>query len=121
MGRRNVWVGGLWAAVLVLSMTSAAAQEAPPSYADGMWRKLGRGAANLLTCPAELLRTSERVGRRDGAISGVTVGVVQGLWRGLLRGGAGAIEVATFFLEVPKGFRPIIQPEFVWAHGNWAE
>jgi putative exosortase-associated protein (TIGR04073 family) len=49
----------------------------------------------------------------DGYLAGATVGVFQGAWRTILRGAAGIFEVATFYLEIPKGFEPLIRPEFV--------
>ena len=94
--------------------------ERSPSYVEGSLLKLGRGAANMVTAPAELLRTIDRVSRRDGNLAAFTVGVTQGVGRSLLRELAGIVEVGTFCVEVPKGFAPIIRPEFVWAHGDWA-
>ena len=96
-------------------------EEQGSSQVNGALRKLGRGIANIVTCPAELLRTPDRVGRQDGYIAAVTVGVLQGAARTIFRGTAGIFEVATFFLEIPKGYRPLIEPEFVWAHGDWAD
>jgi putative exosortase-associated protein (TIGR04073 family) len=78
-----------------------------------MLRKLGRGVANVVTCPVELLRTSEQVGRRDGYLAALTVGLLQGTWRTVLRGAVGLFEVATFYKETPNNFTPLIRPEFV--------
>ncbi len=91
------------------------------SRADLVWRKLGRGIANIATCPAELIRIPEQVSRRDGYVAGITVGLLQGLWAGLVRGAAGIVEVGTFFVEVPENYGPLVQPEFVFAHGSWTE
>jgi putative exosortase-associated protein (TIGR04073 family) len=77
--------------------------------------------ANLLTCPGEIIRTVDIVSHRDGVVAGSTVGLLQGVWRTLLRAGAGVAEVLTFFVEVPKGYRPLIEPEYVFAHGAWQE
>ena len=122
MGVRSGWPGLLGVVVLTLGMaTAAVAEDRTTSRADGRLRKLGRGAANVLTSPAELLRTPELVGRKSGTLASLTVGLVQGAWRVIQRAAVGAFEVTTFFLEIPKDYAPIVQPEFVWAHGNWAE
>lgn len=109
------------AAALVIMEPAAALEERSTSSLDGSLRKLGRGLANIATGPAELLRTPELVGRREGYVAAVTVGVVQGVWRAILREVVGVFEVATFYAEVPDNFEPLIAPEFVWEHGGWAE
>lgn len=85
-------------------------------------RKLGRGLANVFTFPLELLREPALVGQQDGGIAGVTVGVVKGIVSAVTRGGAGVLEVLTFYAPFPVAdFQPIVKPEFVFANGNWAE
>ena len=122
MGTRDQHVGTMAVALLMLSMaTQVWAAEASPTHGSGARRKLGRGIANIATCPLELIRTPALVGRQDGFIAASTVGLVQGVWRTLQRAGVGIFEVVTFYSGIPNDFQPIIQPEFVWAHGNWAE
>ena len=122
MGTRDQRVGGLAVALLVLSMaTQVWAAEASPTHMSRSIGKLGRGIANIATCPLELVRTPALVGRQDGSIAAMTVGLLQGVWRTLVRGTAGVFEVVTFYAEIPKDFQPIVKPEFVWVHGNWAE
>jgi len=101
---------------------SLAAGGAPPqmSYARGATRKLGRGIANAATAPLEMIRTPYLVSQRDGGLAGITVGLVQGLWAVAVRELAGVVEVATFLVPLPKGFQPLLQPEFVYAHGDWS-
>lgn len=98
-----------------------AATEIRTPYVDGALRKLGRGITNVVTCPVELLRTPEKVGRRDGYLAATTVGLLQGAWRGILRGVVGVFEIVTFPVEVPKDFAPLMRPEYVFGHGNWME
>ena len=88
---------------------------------DGALRKLGRGVANVASCPAELIRIPTLVGRQDGYLAAMSVGLLQGAWHMIQRGTVGLFEVATFYAEIPKGFRPLFTPEFVWAHGDWSE
>jgi putative exosortase-associated protein (TIGR04073 family) len=88
-------------------------------YASGATRKFGRGVANIATAPLELIRTPTLVGQRDGGIASLTIGMVQGVGAVAVRELAGAIEVATFFIPIPRDFKPILLPEFVYAHGDW--
>ena len=113
--------GVLLGVVLACGALGAASNADASSYTDGMLRKLGRGIANVATCPAELVRTPTLVGQREGYLAGMTVGIVQGAWRTVLRGVTGVFEIATFYAEIPKGFRPLMMPEFVHADGNWVE
>ena len=109
------------AAMLVLSLAGSAQAAEGSAYVDGMLRKLGRGIANIATSPGELLRTPAVVSQKDGNLAGATIGIVQGAWRTVLRALTGVFEVVTFYAEVPANFEPLMQPEFVWHHGNWAE
>ena len=122
MARCKVWLGLLGGTVLlVMGMTTTAVAEEKPSYVNGALRKFGRGLANIATCPAELVRVPTLVGRQDGNVAALSVGLVQGTWRTALRGIAGVYEVTTFIVPIPRDFRPVITPEFVYAHGDWTE
>jgi len=122
MGTRTKWFWLPAVAFLVTGMAAPVfASDGAPTYSDNALRKLGRGAANIVTCPTELIRTPELTGRRDGYVAALSAGLVQGVWRTLLRGTAGVVEVATFYTGFPNGFKPLITPEFVYAHGDWAE
>lgn len=92
----------------------------PKGYLDGAARKLGRGAANVLTAPLELIRTPYFIGAQDGGFAAITAGMAQGLVAGVVRELAGIVEVVTFPIPIPKDFRPLVRPEFVYAHGDWA-
>jgi len=116
------WRG--WFLGVVISVGLAASvgvQEAESSYLEGSSRKLGRGISNAITFPFELIRTPTLVGRRDGNVAALSVGVVQGTVRAVLRGLTGLFELATFYVEIPNDFGPLMKPEFVWHHGDWAE
>ncbi|MDP3722022.1 MAG: exosortase system-associated protein, TIGR04073 family [Candidatus Omnitrophota bacterium] len=115
---RIVWLAGLAVGV---AATDVVADDRTWSGAEGRLRKLGRGVANVVTAPLELIRTPELVSRQDGYLAGMSVGLVQGAWRTAQRVVVGAFEVATSPLEIPRGFQPLVTPEFVFAHGKWAE
>ena len=94
---------------------------APQSRLQQPLRKVGRGVANILTAPLEIIRTSSLVTQRDGYIAGATVGVVQGAARALFREVAGLYEVVTFYTNEPNNYQPLISPEFVFTNGEWQE
>jgi putative exosortase-associated protein (TIGR04073 family) len=104
---------------LLLGAAAAAAEEGTSRKTEGSLRKLGRGLANIVTCPAELFETPQRVAAREGWLAGGTVGVLQGAWRTLLRGLIGVFEVGTFYAEIPEGYGPLIRPEFAFGHETW--
>jgi putative exosortase-associated protein (TIGR04073 family) len=121
----NTRRAGQWVLVAVIALGAAAAAAAAgqdavqSSTVDKSLHKLGRGITNVLTFPLELIRTPEKVGRTDGALAGASVGILQGAFRAVQRGVVGFYEVVTFYAEVPKDYAPIMQPEFVYANGNW--
>jgi len=125
MGTPDTRAGRCWvvafAALTLTLATPALAQEGSPSRADAVLRKLGRGLMNIGSCPAELIRVPMLVDRESGHLAAMSVGVLQGAWRTIVRGAAGVFEVATFYAEIPPGYKPLVHPEFVWAHGDWAE
>ena len=91
------------------------------SYVNGSLRKLGRGVANALTSVGEPFRVMSLVEQEDGVVASLTIGLVQGAWRTLLRAVAGGYEIATFPIEIPRGFKPVITPEFIISRGRWAK
>jgi putative exosortase-associated protein (TIGR04073 family) len=119
MSRQRQVVSATCAVLMLagLAMPASAAEEAEPSYVRGMLRKLGRGITNVVTCPAELLRQPERMIQEEGPLQALSVGILQGAWMALVRGTVGLYETATFFVENPDGFEPILKPEFVFGEG----
>ncbi len=86
-----------------------------------MAKKLGRGIMNVVSSPLELIRVPALVSRHEGVLAGGSVGLMQGAWHMLLRAGAGICEIITFPSHFPPEGKPLIEPEFVWANGNWVE
>ena len=111
----------LCVSAMTLGFAATASADSELTTPGGRLRKLGRGIANIATAPAEIIRTPELVSRRDGYVSAMSVGLVEGTWRTLVRAVTGVFEIATFYVEIPRGFGPLMKPEFVWEHGNWAE
>ena len=109
------------ALVVVFAGSVRAGEGATSNYVDGSLHKLGRGIANVATCVGEIPRVASLVGRKDGYVAAATVGLFEGFWRTILRAVAGVYEIATFPVEIPDGFEPLIKPEFVFAQGDWVE
>ena len=117
---KHRWV---WVALIVgmsIGVPIGWADEHTLGYAEGTTRKLGRGICNVATGPLELIRKPSLVNQQDGGLAGATIGIVQGIWATVAREVVGVYEVATFFLPIPRGFHPIVTPEFVYANGNWS-
>ena len=125
MGMCSKWArAGVVAAVVLAGLAApASASEAGSrsSYLDGSLRKLGRGIANLATCPLELIRTPQAESYRYGYLEAMSVGLLHGAWRTIQRGAVGAFEILTFYAEIPDHFEPLMMPEFVFANGDWAK
>ncbi len=91
-------------AILLVSSTA---------YAGNALKKLGRGAANVLTCPFEIVYRMGETNEESGPLASMTVGILDGLWRMGVRGIVGMYEVVTFPLGWPGSYGPIVDdPEF---------
>ena len=117
------WICGM--AFVLGGMAMAQAVGGEETYPKNSWhaasRKLGRGAANVVSAPLELIRKPFLVGQKDGGLAGMTVGVAQGLGAAVIREGAGLVEVVTFWTSFPNDFQPLVMPEFIYANGDWVE
>ena len=120
MPKRWGRAAGAGLAVLVCLAAPARAEDSDTPFRQPL-RKLGRGVANMLTAPLEIIRTHALVSDREGGLAGTTVGLAQGLSRAVFREAAGVIDVLTFYMGAPNHYAPLITPEFVFAHGDWAE
>jgi putative exosortase-associated protein (TIGR04073 family) len=77
-------------------------------------RKLGRGLAAMTCGFLEIPGNIVEVSRERGQGWGFTLGFAQGLGKTVVRVLVGVYETVTAPIEVPKGFAPIIKPEFPW-------
>ena len=76
-------------------------------------RKLGRGVANTLLGIVEIPDQIVQVSREHGGGAGATWGVIKGIGRFFEREGVGIYEIITFPIPAPRGYEPIMQPEFL--------
>ena len=87
----------------------------PPAHAYEYtaWDKGGRGLANLVTFPYEIVRGMiiDVNGPRGGI--GIFTGAFRGTFYGVARMVAGAWDFLTFPFPLPAGYRPLMLPEYV--------
>jgi putative exosortase-associated protein (TIGR04073 family) len=81
----------------------------------GPIEKLGRGVANVVTCPLELIKGMDDVKQESGLFAAVTWGILQGTFNIVKRAVVGVYEIVTFPVPLPKDYAPILtDPEFFW-------
>ncbi|MFH1189823.1 MAG: exosortase system-associated protein, TIGR04073 family [Candidatus Omnitrophota bacterium] len=86
---------------------------ASPAYCNDPWKKLGRGACNIMTFPLELYFQTKDVNDTDGVFAAATWGILKGVGMSVVRLAAGVYEVVTFPFPVPAEYYPILtDPEF---------
>jgi len=94
------------------SVSSVTIEQQEKEY--NMGDKFVRGLANMLTSPLELPRCVQNVTEEQGVLVGWTGGVAQGIGMTAMRIIVGAVEVVTFPVPGPDGYKPWVEPEFVW-------
>lgn len=116
----------LTAVVLVLAMfafpifgiSEEAAQPVPAEKDVQIYRwhhKLGRGAMNIVSAPAETMKWIDQVSLEEGHLKGFTVGFWKGLKFGFTRLGVGFVDFFTFPFNYPNQKKaPLMEPEYYW-------
>ncbi|MGB2705305.1 MAG: exosortase system-associated protein, TIGR04073 family [Candidatus Omnitrophota bacterium] len=93
---------------------------ASSAYADTMLKKLGRGAANIITCPLEIPYRIGRANEESGPFAAFTWGILDGFCRTAMRFIVGGYEVISFPIPFPPNYEPIIDdPEFFLEEGMY--
>ena len=87
---------------------------AAASAKDSAARKLGRGAAAVTCGFLEVPGTIHEINRERGATWGWSLGVAEGLGRMVTRHLVGVWELVMAPFPLPKGYAPILEPEFPW-------
>ncbi|MCX7046804.1 MAG: exosortase system-associated protein, TIGR04073 family [Candidatus Sumerlaeota bacterium] len=83
------------------------------STSSRMSRKFMRGVGNVALGFMEIPKSiNEEVQTKD-AFTGTFTGLFKGTGLTLARMGVGVFEIVTFPAPVPRGYKPIIEPEFV--------
>jgi putative exosortase-associated protein (TIGR04073 family) len=112
-----------WDAVMVLVgallLTAAPAHAADVVDANSAGDKLVRGLANTFLGFLEIPRNIHNTTQAENSLlEGWTIGLGKGLGQAVLRTGVGLYEIVTFPFPIPEGYRPIVEPEFVWDAGG---
>lgn len=88
-------------------------------YCQDAGRKLGRGIANIVTCPFEIPVTMINTYCKDqGYCESLFLGLPIGIMNMVVRCAVGAYELVTFPLPFPENYRPMVEPEFLWSEGR---
>lgn len=87
---------------------------APAGYCQDAFRKLGRGVANIVTCPVEFTKALGSSYESGGVYEAVTYGIFKGLIMTTVRAGLSFYEVVSFPIPLPLEYKSILQPEFAW-------
>lgn len=107
-------LGILLLSVILLGLALPGPGLAEPEYTPA--RKVGRGFSNLglgvLAIPGQMVKQADEM----GAAKGVPLGFAMGLGWFVTTELVGVWEILTSPFEFPKGFRPIIEPEFPWEY-----
>jgi putative exosortase-associated protein (TIGR04073 family) len=94
------------------STRAAKGQYQPAAPNQNALRKLGRGLSNVLFGIVEVPNQYTRAVNDNGGGAGLTYGLPRGILCWLGREVVGVYEVVTFPLPLPKGYKPIIKPEW---------
>jgi putative exosortase-associated protein (TIGR04073 family) len=108
-GMRNVASSLCAGALLALLLHPGAAE------AQTAMDKLGRGVAGMvagvLELPGQMVTESNRHGPE-----GLPLGFAKGLGMIVAREVTGVYEFVTAPIPVPRGYRPVLSPEYPWDH-----
>lgn len=104
----------MWRLVVVLVLiVSVVMLLGPPAYSQNAPRKLGRGLANTMTGWVEMFMEVGRKVEDKGDIAGIFVAPFTGMVKAFGRTLAGVYDVCTFIIPLPRGYKPLVEPEFV--------
>jgi putative exosortase-associated protein (TIGR04073 family) len=101
-------------AAAALLLLGAALPASAQEY--GRTRKALRGLAGLTTGFLEIPGRVVVENRERKLLPGTGVGLVKGLAASVPRTLVGLYELLTFPVALPRGFVPLIEPEFAWEH-----
>ena len=98
------------ALLLAASHCLADTDDAPKGH--NAVRKLGRGFANLLFGVVEMPNQYTKASSEHGGSAGFTYGIPKGIARWFGREFVGIYEIVTFPIPFPRGYKPVMKPEF---------
>jgi putative exosortase-associated protein (TIGR04073 family) len=108
MRNRHRLSAPLLACALLTSPLAAAAD----SPGDKALRGLAAIATPFLEIPGNISRTWDR----EGAVAGWTEGLARGIGMSVVRPPIGFYELVTAPFPAPRGYEPILRPEYPWSY-----
>lgn len=96
----------------VLAPCSQANDVDQPPRGHNPLRKLGRGLANVLFGLVEIPNQWTKAQSTHGGAAGITYGLPKGVVRFVGRELTGVYEIITFPVPLPKGWKPVMRPEW---------
>jgi putative exosortase-associated protein (TIGR04073 family) len=101
--------------LLLALLLAASVSAAPaPAHAQSPAHKFGRGLSNLALGIMELPAQIRNEARSRGPLWAASLGFARGMGGFVTRELVGVYEVVTFPAPVPRGYRPILSPEYPW-------
>jgi|GEM_PF-1363012 putative exosortase-associated protein (TIGR04073 family) len=104
--------------LIAASFAVAADQNSAGNPMEGhmtlMSRKLIRGVTNAVTGIGEVPRQITRATIDEKSAATYTRGTVSGFGMAIMRTAVGVIETATFIIQAPGNYDPLLAPSFVW-------
>jgi putative exosortase-associated protein (TIGR04073 family) len=101
--------------ILAAAALSLALLAAPqPASAQSPPHKFGRGVVNLALGIFEVPGRMVEEGRRRGPLWAMSLGFAKGVGGFVTRELVGVYEIVTFPAPVPRGYEPILAPEYPW-------
>lgn len=88
---------------------------AQPLYAQDAGKKLIRGVGNILTGWVEIPKNIYDESVNSNVLVGLTWGTLKGCGWTVIRTVTGAYETVTFPFPIPDGYKPIVEPEYVFS------
>ncbi len=97
--------------LIIVTLTLTVPQ---PAFADNAGHKFVRGIGNILSGWLEIPLSVYNESLEETPLVGMTWGLAKGVGKTVARTCVGVYEVCTFPFAFPEGYRPIIEPEFVF-------
>ena len=102
-------------AIVVVIIVLAIVNMGTCGYCQDAARKLTRGVANIVMSPFEIPKNIADTYYDTHAVhESILLGIPRGLGMMIQRIGVGAYETVTFPFPIPEGYRPVLEPEFMW-------
>jgi putative exosortase-associated protein (TIGR04073 family) len=113
--RGHAWSASFVLAAVLVAAAAAPSLASPRDTDESAGRKLGRGAADVVTGVLELPGNMVEAHDRDGA-AGLPLGFAKGIGMIAVREAVGVYEIVTSPFPVPAGYRPAMRPEYPWTY-----